>query len=89
MLFRLSSLLAWNKLHTGASSHKRQLEDALLRLGQFNEALDGLLSWITKYVDKLEAKPLPGALPEDLESQKADIQVSIPDLTLTYMYMYM
>ena len=79
----LSSLLAWNKLHTGTSSHKRQLEDALLRLGQFNEALDGLLSWIAKYIDKLEARPLPGALLEDLESQKADMQVSISDLTHT------
>lgn len=59
---------AWSKLHSGGLARKHQLEDALLRLGQFHEALAELLSWIDDCTTNLKAARPPGARPQTVEA---------------------
>lgn len=66
---------AWSKLHSGGLARKHQLEDALLRLGQFHEALAELLSWIDGCTTSLKAARPPGARPQTVEEHIREHEV--------------
>lgn len=67
----------WDELLRGMVERQRQLEQALLRLGQFQHALTELLKWITTANHTLEhdLKPIPGD-PQALEVELAKLKVS-------------
>ncbi|CAH0551952.1 unnamed protein product [Brassicogethes aeneus] len=70
----------WDSLLRGIVERQRQLENALLRLGQFQHALSELLVWI-KRTDKTldELKPVAGD-PQILEVELAKLKVLINDI---------
>ena len=68
---------AWSKLHSDSLSRKHQLEDALLQLGQFHDALAQLLSWITDCTGKLSEAAPPGVRSEAVETQISELNVSV------------
>lgn len=66
----------WDALLRGLVERQRQLENALLRLGQFQHALGELLVWIDKSDATLEQlKPVHGD-PHLLEVELAKLKVS-------------
>ena len=66
---------AWSQLHSGGLERKHKLEDALLQLGQFHEALGELLMWIASSTARLmEARPA-GVDPSAVEAQLQDLEV--------------
>lgn len=66
----------WDELLRGLVERQRQLENALLRLGQFQHALSELLAWIGKTEATLdELKPVAGD-PQVLEVELAKLKVS-------------
>ena len=68
---------AWSQLHSSGLERKHKLEDALLQLGQFHDALGELLMWITNCTARLmEARP-PGVEPSSVEGQVHDLEVSL------------
>lgn len=70
----------WDDLLRGIVERQRQLENALLRLGQFQHALDELLVWIGKTDATLdELKPVAGD-PQILEVELAKLKVLINDI---------
>ena len=74
----------WDELLRGMVERQRQLENALLRLGQFQHALSELLVWIDKTDGTLdELKPVAGD-PQVLEVELAKLKVNT--LTLQYHY---
>lgn len=67
----------WDELLRGMVERQRQLENALLRLGQFQHALAELLVWIDKTDGTLdELKPVAGD-PQVLEVELAKLKVNI------------
>lgn len=67
----------WDELLRGMVERQRQLENALLRLGQFQHALAELLIWIDKTDGTLdELKPVAGD-PQVLEVELAKLKVTI------------
>lgn len=65
----------WDELLRGVVERQRQLENALLRLGQFQHALAELLVWIDKTDGTLaELKPQAGD-PQALEVELAKLKV--------------
>ena len=67
---------AWSQLHSSVLERKHKLEDALLQLGQFHDALGELLMWIDNSTGRLmEARP-PGVEPSSVEGQIQDLEVS-------------
>ena len=66
---------AWAKLNTDALNRKHQLEDALLQLGQFHDALAQLLSWIADSTGKLSEAPPAGVKSEAVEMQLNELKV--------------
>ena len=67
----------WDELLRGMVERQRQLENALLRLGQFQHALAELLAWIDKTDNTLdELKPVAGD-PQVLEVELAKLKVNI------------
>ena len=69
----------WSKLQSSCISRQQELENALLRLGQFHEALAELLLWFDEADRMLVGGERGGALGvsiETLESQMKDLQVS-------------
>ncbi|XP_017784158.1 PREDICTED: dystonin isoform X28 [Nicrophorus vespilloides] len=70
----------WDDLLRGIVERQRQLENALLRLGQFQHALNELLVWISKTDRTLdELKPVAGD-PQILEVELAKLKVLINDI---------
>lgn len=70
----------WDDLLRGVVERQRQLENALLRLGQFQHALNELLVWISKTDKTLdELKPVAGD-PQILEIELAKLKVLINDI---------
>ena len=91
----------WSKLQSSCVSRQQELENALLRLGQFHEALAELLLWFDEADRMLVGGERGGALGvsiETLESQMKDLQVSLICMCACvcvcimylcmYMYMY-
>ena len=66
----------WDELLRGMVERQRQLENALLRLGQFQHALSELLAWIDATERTLDSdlKPVPGD-PQLLEVELAKLKV--------------
>ncbi|KAK9887502.1 hypothetical protein WA026_023054 [Henosepilachna vigintioctopunctata] len=70
----------WDDLLRGIVERQRQLENALLRLGQFQHALNELLIWIKKTDSTLdELKPVAGDA-QILEIELAKLKVLINDI---------
>lgn len=70
----------WDDLLRGIVERQRQLENALLRLGQFQHALNELLVWIGKTDKTLdELKPVAGD-PQILEVELAKLKVLVNDI---------
>ncbi|XP_066142731.1 microtubule-actin cross-linking factor 1 isoform X37 [Euwallacea fornicatus] len=70
----------WDDLLRGIVERQRQLENALLRLGQFQHALNELLVWISKTDKTLdELKPVAGDA-QILEIELAKLKVLINDI---------
>ncbi|XP_052120461.1 dystonin isoform X27 [Frankliniella occidentalis] len=71
----------WDELLRGMVERQRQLENALLRLGQFQHALSELLAWIdgTERTLDSELKPVPGD-PQLLEVELAKLKVLVNDI---------
>lgn len=67
---------SWAKLQSSCQSRQHQLENALLRLGQFREALAELLEWIDESKNALGQREAPGVSLEDLETQMNELQVT-------------
>ena len=66
---------AWSKLHSDGLGRKHKLEDALLQLGQFHDALGELLTWIAGCTGRLAQAGEPGVDPGAVEGQIQDLQV--------------
>ncbi|XP_046739124.1 microtubule-actin cross-linking factor 1 isoform X47 [Diprion similis] len=70
----------WDGLLRGVVERQRLLENALLRLGQFQHALDELLVWIDKTDRTLEdLKPVAGD-PQVIEVELAKLKVLVNDI---------
>uniref|UniRef100_A0A182NPJ5 Uncharacterized protein n=1 Tax=Anopheles dirus TaxID=7168 RepID=A0A182NPJ5_9DIPT len=70
----------WENLLRGMVERQKQLEHALLHLGQFQHALNELLVWINKTDANLdELKPIPGD-PQLLEVELAKLKVLANDI---------
>lgn len=75
----------WDELLRGVVERQRQLENALLRLGQFQHALSELMAWIDatdRTLDK-ELKPVAGD-PQLLEVELAKLKVCTGTLLITF-----
>lgn len=68
--------VAWAQLHSEALGRKHKLEDALLQLGQFHDALGELFTWIASCTGRLKEAREPGVEPGAVEGQIQDFQVS-------------
>lgn len=68
---------AWSSLHSDGLGRKHKLEDALLQLGQFHDALAELLSWISNCTSRLTDARAPGVEPSAVEGQIQDLQVGL------------
>ena len=66
---------AWSGLHSDGLGRKHKLEDALLQLGQFHDALGELLTWIANCSGRLTEAREPGVEPSAVEGQIQDLQV--------------
>ena len=65
----------WDDLLKGIVNRSRQLEQALLKLGQFQHALDELMTWIRRTESTLdELKPVFGD-PQVIEVELAKLKV--------------
>ncbi|XP_072756463.1 microtubule-actin cross-linking factor 1 isoform X11 [Anoplolepis gracilipes] len=70
----------WDGLLRGLVERQRLLENALLRLGQFQHALDELLVWIEKTDTTLDSlKPVAGD-PQVIEVELAKLKVLVNDI---------
>ncbi|XP_031629787.1 dystonin isoform X12 [Contarinia nasturtii] len=70
----------WENLLRGMVDRQKQLEHALLHLGQFQHALNELLVWINKTDNTLDQlKPIPGD-PQLLEVELAKLKVLANDI---------
>ena len=68
-------VIEWSKLQSVYNTRQQDLENALLRLGQFREALRDLIGWIRDTRGKLSLGKPPGIVVETLEEQLADLKV--------------
>ena len=67
----------WDQLLDGMSDRKSKLQNALLSLGQFQSAIDELLSWLGRTEQTLdEMQPVYGD-PKVIEIELAKLKVSI------------
>ncbi len=68
---------AWSQLNSDSLARKHSLEDGLLQLGQFQDALGELLAWVIDSTAKLSTAPPPGIKVGTVETQVRDLQVSV------------
>ena len=66
---------AWSQLNSDSLARKHKLEDGLLQLGQFQDALGELMAWIVDCTGKVTDAPLPGVKVGSVETQLRDLQV--------------
>uniref|UniRef100_T1IVF3 Dystonin n=1 Tax=Strigamia maritima TaxID=126957 RepID=T1IVF3_STRMM len=70
----------WDDLLRGVVERQRELEHALLKLGQFQHALDELIVWIAKTERTLKSmKPVFGD-PQTIEVELAKLKVLVNDM---------
>jgi len=70
----------WEDLHRGLVERQRELEQALLRLGQFQHALNELLVWIQRTDSTLDQlKPVFGDL-HVIEVEFSKLNILINDI---------
>jgi len=70
----------WDELNKGINNRQRELEQALLRLGQFQHALSELLVWIDRTDKTLDTlKPVFGD-PQVIEVELAKLKVMVNDI---------
>ncbi|KOX72958.1 Dystonin [Melipona quadrifasciata] len=70
----------WDDLLRGLVERQRLLENALLRLGQFQHALDELLVWIEKTDDTLNNLKAVAGDPQVIEVELAKLKVLVNDI---------
>ena len=66
---------SWSNLYSDSLSRKHQLEEALLQLGQFHDALAELLTWLAGSMTRLASSPPPGVQPDNVEAQIQELEV--------------
>ena len=66
---------AWSKLYSDSLGRKHKLEEALLQLGQFHDALAELLTWLADSMSSLDGAPPPGVQPDSVEAQMRELEV--------------
>ena len=70
----------WDELNKGINNRQKELEQALLRLGQFQHALSELLVWIDRTDKTLDTlKPVFGD-PQVIEVELAKLKVMVNDI---------
>jgi len=70
----------WDDLNRGIANRQKELEQALLRLGQFQHALSELLIWIDRTDKTLDSlKPVFGD-PQVIEVELAKLKVMVNDI---------
>jgi len=70
----------WEDLNKAINNRQKELEQALLRLGQFQHALSELLVWISKTDQTLDSlKPVLGD-PQVIEVELAKLKVMVNDI---------
>jgi dystonin len=70
----------WDDLNKGINNRQKELEQALLRLGQFQHALNELLVWINRTDKTLDTlKPVYGD-PQVIEVELAKLKVMVNDI---------
>ncbi|XP_076672194.1 dystonin-like protein short stop isoform X34 [Andrena cerasifolii] len=70
----------WDGLLRGLVERQRLLENALLRLGQFQHALDELLVWIEKTDGTLDSLKAVAGDPQVIEVELAKLKVLVNDI---------
>ena len=68
---------SWSQLYSDSLGRKHQLEDALLQLGQFHDALAELLEWIANCKNRLTNAGPPAVKIRKVEAQTNDLEVSV------------
>lgn len=68
---------SWSQLYSDSLGRKHQLEDALLQLGQFHDALAELLEWIANCKSRLTNARPPAVKIRGIEAQANDLEVSV------------
>jgi len=58
----------WSNLYSDSLTQKHQLEDPLLQLRQFHDALPELLTWLADMTRLASSLP-PGVQPDNVETQ--------------------
>merc|ERR1712079_540686 len=72
--------MGWEDLNKGINVRQKELEQALLRLGQFQHALNELLVWIERTDKTLETlRPVYGD-PQVIEVELAKLKVIVNDI---------
>ena len=66
---------SWSQLYSDSLGRKHQLEDALLQLGQFHDALAELLTWIANCKSRLTDAQSPAVKIAAIEAQTNDLEV--------------
>ena len=70
----------WEDLNKGINVRQKELEQALLRLGQFQHALNELMEWIRRTDKTLDTlKPVYGD-PQVIEVELAKLKVMVNDI---------
>ncbi|XP_022254698.1 microtubule-actin cross-linking factor 1-like [Limulus polyphemus] len=70
----------WDELLKGIVERQQSLENAILKLGQFQLALDELLSWITRTEKTLTDRKLVAGDPQVIEVELAKHKVLVNDI---------
>ena len=68
---------AWSNLYSDSLNRKHQLEEALLQLGQFHDALAELLIWLADSMRRVASSPPPGVQPDNVEAQIQELEVRV------------
>lgn len=77
----------WDELLRGVVERQRQLENALLRLGQFQHALSELMAWIDATERTLDRDlRLVAGDPQLLEVELAKLKVSLTKSWLIFFF---
>lgn len=66
----------WDSLCEHINERKKELEEALVHLGQFRHALDELVSWITEKESGLDDYTIPSGDPRVIELEIAKHKVN-------------